>query len=153
MLGECLFRNAHGLFSFERIDAGSRLRVDNLPSDIKGKVADFCACLSDVAAEVVTHAKSLTAFEVFEANFEALEATKAKVPAVLFKPGLHWKDLSKERVEQRYDVVVVNTPFNQNRDADPKIGRRMIRAAATELKPARPLFMVAKHHLPYQLVL
>lgn len=152
-LVEGRFLTAPGMFSFERVDAGSRLLVDNLPNDIKGKVADFCAGWGYVAAEVVARAKGLTALDLFEADFDALEAAKANVPKAPVTPGFHWQDLTKEPVERRYDVVVMNPPFHQDRDADPEIGQRMIRAAAAALKSGGRLFMVANRHLPYQPVL
>ncbi|MBA8908360.1 MULTISPECIES: class I SAM-dependent methyltransferase [Aminobacter] len=153
VLVEGRFRTAPGMFSFERIDAGSRLLVDNLPADIKGKVADFCAGWGYVAAEVVSRAKELKALDLFEADFEALEAARSNVAATSVQPGFHWQDLAKEPVERRYDVVVMNPPFHQDRDADPEIGHRMIKAAAAALKPGGRLFMVANRHLPYMPVL
>jgi len=152
-LVEDRFRTAPGMFSFERVDAGSRLLADNLPSDIKGKVADFCAGWGYVAAEVAARAKELKALDLFEADFDALEAAKANVPNTPVQPAFHWQDLAKEPVERRYDLVVMNPPFHQDRDADPEIGQRMIKAASAALKPGGRLFMVANRHLPYQPVL
>lgn len=153
MLVEGRFRTAPGMFSFERVDAGSRLLADNLPSDIKGKVADFCAGWGYVAAEVAARAKELKALDLFEADFDALEVAKANVPDTPVQPAFHWQDLAKEPVERRYDLVVMNPPFHQDRDADPEIGQRMIKAASAALKPGGRLFMVANRHLPYQPVL
>jgi 16S rRNA (guanine1207-N2)-methyltransferase len=153
MLVEGRFHTAPGMFSFERVDAGSRLLVDNLPADIKGKVADFCAGWGYVAAEVVARAKELKALDLFEADFDALEAAKANVPAAPVVPAFYWQDLAKEPVERRYDMVVMNPPFHQDRDADPEIGQRMIKAAAAALKPGGRLFIVANRHLPYLAVL
>ncbi|PWK68355.1 class I SAM-dependent methyltransferase [Aminobacter sp. AP02] len=152
-LVEGRFRTAPGMFSFERIDAGTRLLVDSLPSDIKGKVADFCAGWGYVAAEVAARAKDLKALDLFEADFDALEAARANVPNIPVTPAFHWQDLTKEPVERRYDVVVMNPPFHLDRDADPEIGQRMIKAAAAALKPGGRLFMVANRHLPYLPVL
>ncbi|KQU64324.1 methyltransferase [Aminobacter sp. DSM 101952] len=152
-LVEGRFRTAPGMFSFERVDAGSRLLVDNLPSDIKGKVADFCAGWGYVAAEVAARAPGLTALDLFEADFDALEAARANVPDGPVAAAFHWQDLVKEPVERRYDMVVMNPPFHLDRDADPEIGQRMIRAASAALKPGGRLFMVANRHLPYQPVL
>src|SRR5689334_8953613 len=52
MLIEERFRTAPGMFSFDRIDAGSKLLVDNLPGDLRGNAADFCAGWGYVAAEM-----------------------------------------------------------------------------------------------------
>ncbi|WP_269930858.1 class I SAM-dependent methyltransferase [Aminobacter sp. HY435] len=153
MLVEGRFRTAPGMFSHERVDTGSRLLVEHLPSDIKGKVADFCAGWGYVAAEVSARARSLTVLDLFEADFASLEAAKLNVPSSPVEAGFHWSDLTKEPVERRYDVVVMNPPFHQDRDADPEIGQRMIKAAAAALKPGGRLFMVANRHLPYKPVL
>ncbi|MGF7009050.1 class I SAM-dependent methyltransferase [Aminobacter sp. BE322] len=147
------FRAAPGMFSFDRVDTGSRLLVEHLPADIKGAVADFCAGWGYVAAEVFARTKELKALDLFEADYEALEAARANVPAGSVEPGFFWRDLAREPVERRYDVVVMNPPFHQDRDADPEIGQRMIRAASAALKPGGRLFMVANRHLPYQPVL
>ena len=153
MLVEGRFHTAPGMFSYERVDTGSRLLAKHLPNDIKGKVADFCAGWGYVAAEVTVRAKALTALDLFEADFASLEAAKLNVPTSPVEPGFHWCDLAKEPVEQRYDVVVMNPPFHQDRDADPEIGLRMIKAASAALKPGGRLFMVANRHLPYKPVL
>lgn len=147
------FHTAPGMFSYERVDTGSRLLVEHLPTDIKGKVADFCAGWGYVAAEVAVRAKSLKVLDLFEADFESLEAARRNVSASPVEPGFHWCDLSKEPVERRYDVVVMNPPFHQDRDADPEIGQRMIKAASGALKSGGRLFMVANRHLPYRPVL
>ena len=47
------FHTAPGMFSFDRVDSGSRLLADNLPSDLSGMVADFCAGWGYLAAELL----------------------------------------------------------------------------------------------------
>lgn len=147
------FHTAPGMFSFDRIDTGSRLLVEYLPDDIKGKVADFCAGWGYVAAEVAAKAKELKALELFEADYDALEAARRNLQVEGMEPRFHWQDLLKEPVERRFDMVVMNPPFHQDRDGDPEVGQRMIRAASAALKPGGRLYMVANRHLPYQPVL
>ncbi|TJV68079.1 MAG: methyltransferase, partial [Mesorhizobium sp.] len=66
-------------FSFDKIDAGSRLLVDNLPGDLRGSVADFCAGWGYVAAEVAARSPGISALDLYEADFDALEAAKGNI--------------------------------------------------------------------------
>lgn len=147
------FKTAPGMFSFDRIDAGSRLLVDNLPRDLRGKVADFCAGWGYVAAEVAARSPAVTGLDLYEADFDALEAAKANIGQTDFEPGFLWTDLLTETVERRYDGIVMNPPFHSGRATEPEIGAGMIRAASKALKPGGRLFMVANRQLPYEQVL
>ncbi|MER8385915.1 class I SAM-dependent methyltransferase [Mesorhizobium sp. M1428] len=147
------FRTAPGMFSFDKIDAGSTLLVENLPNDLRGGVADFCAGWGYVAAEVAARSPGISALDLYEADCEALEAAKANVGNTGVEPRFFWIDLLSEPVERRYDVVVMNPPFHRSRATEPEIGAGMIRAAGKALKPGGRLFMVANRQLPYEPVL
>jgi 16S rRNA (guanine1207-N2)-methyltransferase len=149
-LVEGRFQTAPGMFSFDRIDAGSRLLADSLPDDIKGAAADFCAGWGFLATELVRRARTLSALDVYEADFESLEAARVNVVGSPDAPRFFWSDLLKEPAERRYDVIVMNPPFHQDRAADPELGRGLIQAAATALKQGGRLFMVANRRLPYE---
>ncbi|TIL67350.1 class I SAM-dependent methyltransferase [Mesorhizobium sp.] len=153
LLVEDRFRTAPGMFSFDKIDAGSRLLVDNLPGDLRGSVADFCAGWGYVAAEITARSPGLSALDLYEAEFDALEAAKFNIGTTTAEPGFFWIDLLSEPVERRYDAIAMNPPFHRSRAAEPEIGAGMIRAAAKALKPGGRLFMVANRQLPYEPVL
>ncbi|TPJ82899.1 class I SAM-dependent methyltransferase [Mesorhizobium sp. B2-6-2] len=144
------FRTAPGMFSFDRIDAGSKLLAANLPDDLKGNVADFCAGWGYLAVEVLQRPQGLTALDLYEADFEALEAARLNVHGGAIEPRFFWTDLLTEAVERRYDAIVMNPPFHRGRASEPEIGAGMIRAASKALKPGGRLFMVANRQLPYQ---
>lgn len=152
LLVEGRFHTASGMFSFDRVDAGSKLLAANMPDDLRGNVADFCAGWGYLADEVVKRATELTALDLYEADFEALEAAKVNVRAPV-EPRFFWTDLSAESVERHYDAIVMNPPFHSGRAADPGIGAAMVRAASKALKPGGRLFMVANRQLPYEQVL
>jgi 16S rRNA (guanine1207-N2)-methyltransferase len=153
LLVEERFRTAPGMFSHDRIDAGSRLLVENLPADLSGTVADFCAGWGFVAAEVATRFPAVSALDLFEADFEALDAARANLQGTAARKEFFWTDLLAEPVERRYDAVVMNPPFHRGRAAEPDIGAGMIRAAAKALKQGGRLVMVANRQLPYEAVL
>ncbi|TIP26782.1 MAG: class I SAM-dependent methyltransferase [Mesorhizobium sp.] len=153
LLVEGRFHTAPGMFSFDRIDAGSRLLVDNLPGDLRGSVADFCAGWGYVAAEVAARSPGISALDLYEADFDALEAAKGNLGNAAAQPGFFWIDLLSEPVERRYDAIAMNPPFHRSRAAEPEIGAGMIRTAVKALKPGGRLFMVANRQLPYEPVL
>jgi 16S rRNA (guanine1207-N2)-methyltransferase len=143
------FKTTPGMFSFDRVDAGSRLLAASLPGDLRGSIADFCAGWGYLAAQVLQRSLGLTALDLYEADFEALEAARLNVHGSV-EPRFFWIDLLTEAVERRYDAVVMNPPFHAGRAAEPGIGAGMIRAASKALKPGGRLFMVANRQLPYE---
>jgi len=147
------FHAAPGMFSFDRIDAGSKLLAAHLPGDLRGNVADFCAGWGYLAAEIAARSPDLAGLDLFEADFEALEAARLNVHPGTLEPRFFWTDLLTETVERRYDTIVMNPPFHSSRAAEPEIGAGMIRAASRALKPGGKLFMVANRQLPYEQVL
>jgi 16S rRNA (guanine1207-N2)-methyltransferase len=149
------YRTAPGVFSHDRIDPGSRLLVANLPSDVSGAVADFGAGWGYLARELLSRNDGVSRMDLYEAEFEALEAARMNLAAVrsAAETGFFWTDLLAEPVERRYDFVVMNPPFHAGRAAEPAIGQGMIAAAARALKPRGRLLLVANRQLPYEQVL
>ena len=96
----------------------------------------------------------LSGIDLYEADFDALEAARTNVRAVEgVEIGFYWRDLLRENTERRYDAIVMNPPFHRARAADIGLGAGMIRAAAAALEPGGLLYMVANRQLPYEAVL
>ncbi|WP_214471476.1 class I SAM-dependent methyltransferase [Mesorhizobium sp. dw_380] len=153
LLVEGRFHTAPGMFSFDKLDAGSKLLVETLPGDLRGNVADFCAGWGYLAAEVAARSPGIAALDLYEADFASLEAARANIGNMAAAPSFFWTDLLTETVDRRYDAIIMNPPFHRSRAAEPEIGIGMIRAAAKALKPGGRLFMVANRQLPYEPVL
>lgn len=151
MLVEDRFATASGMFSHDRIDAASRLLVECLPESAKGIAADFGAGWGYLAAELAKRAKGLMAIDLYEADYESLEVAKRNLAGLTPSPafGFFWHDLVVEKVEKKYDLIVMNPPFHQGRAAEPGIGQAFIKAASSTLKPGGQLLMVANRGLPY----
>lgn len=146
------FHTAPGMFSQDRVDAGSRLLAANLPADLSGSVADFCSGWGYLAAEVACRCPAVRALDLYEADFESLEASKRNLADAGESLSLRffWQDLLSEPVADRYEAVIMNPPFHQGRAAEPGIGQQLIRAAAKALKKGGRLIMVANRPLPYE---
>ncbi len=145
------FVAAPGMFSSDRVDAGSKLLAAHLPDRISGAVADFCAGWGFLAAELAGSYPKISTLDLYEADFASLEAAKRNVAATgSLESRFFWHDLLTEEVSHRYDFIVMNPPFHQKREAEPDIGQRMIRRAHAALKPGGRLLMVANRQLPYE---
>lgn len=155
MLVEGRFHTAPGMFSHDRIDAGSRLLAECLPETAKGTAADFGAGWGYLSAMLAERTKGLTVIDLYEADYESMAAAKKNLAGLPEPPafGFFWLDLVGEKVEKSYDLVVMNPPFHQSRATEPGIGQAMIRAAASALKSGGQLLMVANRGLPYDQVL
>lgn len=155
LLVEDRYETAPGMFSFDRVDAGSRLLGGYLPADIKGHVADFCAGWGYLSVTLAERAAGLSGLDLYEADHASLQAAGRTLARLM--PGLparrFWHDLATEAVGERYDAIVMNPPFHQGHAAEPQLGASIIRAAAKALRPGGRLFMVANRQLPYEPVL
>ncbi|MFE0013555.1 class I SAM-dependent methyltransferase [Mesorhizobium sp. NPDC059054] len=155
VLVEDRYETAPGMFSFDRVDAGSRFLAEHLPADIKGHAADFCAGWGYLSVALAERTAGLTSLDLYEADHAALQAagrTLARLmPDLPVRP--FWHDLAGEPVDARYDVIVMNPPFHRGRAAEPELGAAIIRAAGKALKPGGRLFIVANRQLPYERVL
>jgi 16S rRNA (guanine1207-N2)-methyltransferase len=149
------FRTAPGMFSADHVDPGSRLLAAHLPDDISGDVADFGAGWGFLAAELLSRPDGISRIDLYEADFEALEAARENLAAIRSgaQTGFFWADLLGEPVGRRYHFIVMNPPFHEGRAAEPAIGQGMILAAARALKPGGRLRLVANRQLPYEKLL
>lgn len=147
------FSTAPGMFSHDRVDAGSRLLVAHLPADLAGRIADFCAGWGYLAWELATRFPALKALDLYEADFAAIEAAKANLAALAAPTRFFWHDLAGEPVTERYDAIVMNPPFHTDRRAEPELGQTMVKKAVVALRPGGRLFLVANRQLPYERML
>ncbi|MCX7306069.1 MAG: class I SAM-dependent methyltransferase [Hyphomicrobiales bacterium] len=154
-LVEGRFATAPGMFSHDRVDAGSRLLAECLPQKAKGAAADFGAGWGYLAAALAERAQGLASIDLYEADHASLEAARKNLAALVPPPAFafYWHDLAGEKVEPKYDLIVMNPPFHLGRAADPGIGQAIIATASSALKSGGRLLMVANRGLPYDQVL
>ncbi|MDQ6436182.1 class I SAM-dependent methyltransferase [Mesorhizobium sp. LHD-90] len=149
-LVEGRFKTAPGMFSHDRVDPGSKLLAANLPADLAGHLADFCAGWGYLAAEVAARCEKVRSIDLYEADHASLEATRRNLADSSVPLRFFWHDLADEPVKERYDAIVMNPPFHTGRQAEPSLGQAIIKAAAGALKPGGRLLLVANRQLPYE---
>ncbi|MDW6025219.1 class I SAM-dependent methyltransferase [Mesorhizobium sp. BAC0120] len=149
-LVEGRFETSPGMFSYDRVDPGSRLLAEALPQNLSGKVADFCAGWGYLSAELMLRSPGISSIDLYEAEFSSLEAARRNVKSETVPARFFWHDLLAEPVEHHYDAIVMNPPFHQGRAAEPEIGQKLIALAAKALTRRGVLFLVANKGLPYE---
>lgn len=139
-----------GVFSAEKVDAGSVLLAAALPERMPARVADLGAGWGWLAAQILAR-QGVTEVHLVEADHAALACARRNIadPRARF----HWADATRLRPAAPFDAVVMNPPFHAGRAADPVLGGEFIAAAAGMLAPAGRLWMVANRHLPYEAAL
>lgn len=146
------FWSRPGLFSWDRIDPGSRLLTEHLPADIGGAVADLGVGWGFLSDFLLRNRPEIDTLDVYDADRQALEAAKKNLGLAPTRVRIrqHWQDVTQGLGDARYDWIVMNPPFHEMRQPDPHIGLRFITAAAQALKPHGQLWLVANKHLPYE---
>jgi 16S rRNA (guanine1207-N2)-methyltransferase len=151
-IDEGRFVSRPGLFAWDRIDAGSRLLSEHLPTRLTGRAADLGAGFGYLTARLLERCPGITAVDLYEAESRALDLARRNLAA--FEPRValayRWHDVTAG-LPARYDVIVTNPPFHTGgQDSRPDVGRRFIAAARASLNPGGILLLVANRHLPYE---
>ncbi|MGX2039038.1 methyltransferase [Methylocaldum sp. MU1018] len=143
-----------GVFSWDRIDPGSRLLAEYLPDGLAGRGADLGAGYGYLSRMLLARSPAVAELCLFEAERKALEAARHNLAAFASGTQLHfhWYDVAAGLPVDRLDFVVMNPPFHAGREAEPGLGQAFVRAALTSLKPGGRLYFVANRHLPYEKV-
>lgn len=150
------FMSQPGLFSWDRVDAGSKLLADHLPNDLKGIGADFGCGIGYLTYSVLKSCSNVRAMHCLDADIRALACASTNLETVRSVESLafYWKDLSKPVPElPPLDFVVMNPPFHEGKKAAAALGQAFIENAARTLKRGGMLCMVANRHLPYESIL
>lgn len=142
---------APGMFSHEKVDAGSALLLPHALAHARGHVADF-GCGWGSLAMALAKAPKVTGLACFEDHWPSLEAARRNMETTGFAGDLqfHWHDLEHEPVERRFDTVITNPPFHTGGAQRRSLGEAFIRCAANALKPNGVFVMVANTGLAYE---
>ena len=147
------FHSRPGVFAWDRVDAASRMLAEALPSDLRGRVADFGAGWGCLSLQVLARCPHVTTLDLYEADARALALARANLADARVPVQCHWHDVAAG-VSGGFDAIVCNPPFHAlGRGDRPDIGRAFIATAAQALARGGGLWLVANRHLPYEQVL
>lgn len=154
-IGGTPFVACPGVFSWQRIDGGSRLLAACLPDALAGKGADLGCGWGYLSHAALSRKNAVSEMHLFEAELKALAAARENLKAFKDKKiHFHFSDVTQDiQPAHDFDFVLMNPPFHAAKNADYALGSGFIRAAGLLLKPGGVLYLVANRHLPYERVL
>lgn len=151
------FLSRPGVFAWNRIDTGSALLAEHLPTNLHGVAADLGAGWGFLADALLSRNPGITTLDAFEADARALDLARQNLAAYAQQCdiGFHWADVATGLpAGRRYDVIVSNPPFHDTgKVSQPEIGQRFLHVAADALAPNGAMWLVANAHLPYEALL
>ncbi|MBT1444230.1 methyltransferase [Shewanella sp. JM162201] len=144
--GEVTICNMVGVFSDKKLDEGTALLLDNLPS-LSGRVLDF-GCGAGVIAIALKKANPALELECVDINAMALLSCQLSLKA----NGMDAKVFASDglaQVEGSFDAIISNPPFHDGLSSTTDIATRFVADSKTRLKSGGQWHIVANRHLPY----
>jgi len=143
-----------GIFSWDRVDTGSRLLTEHLPDDLSGRGMDLGCGNGFLTASIVRRYNTIAEVHLVDSDANAIAcATRNLAHAPHVSIRTHWLDATVEPIPQEMDWIVLNPPFHAGKAHDIDLGKSIIHAACDSLKQSGRLFIVANRKLPYESVL
>ncbi|WP_346799019.1 methyltransferase [Halomonas sp. Bachu 37] len=142
-----------GVFGHGKLDEGTQLLLDTLPRwqpTQRSRVLDMGCGDGILAATLARQGCGITAVDV---NHFAVEATRRTLAANGLQGDVLASDVYSALHERRFDTIVSNPPFHQERSIDYGPAARLIRQAPQYLSRGGRLVIVANAFLPYPQVL
>ncbi len=140
-----------GVFSWDRIDPGSSLLLQHLPT-ITGAGADF-GCGVGILAQQVLASPTVTRLSLIDLDRRAIAAARLNITDA--RADFIWGDMTAPHLPlpSNLDFIVMNPPFHRQGQEDVDLGRIFITRASASLKKGGVCWLVANRHLPYEKIL
>ncbi len=137
-----------GVFSWDRLDAGSALLLKHLPV-LTGTGADLGSGIG-VLSRAVLQSPHVTALTLIDIDRRAIAMAEKNIDD--WRAKFLWADL-RDLADSGLDFIVMNPPFHDNGMEDRALGQLFITRAAAMLKPGGQLWLIANRHMPYETLL
>jgi len=141
-----------GVFSWDRIDPGSRMLVELLPQ-LSGKGADL-GCGVGFLSIAALKSPKVTHITMIDIDRRAIDCARKNLETQIKRIHLCWADLRTADLPiSSLDFIVTNPPFHDGGIEDQSLGQGFIQQAAFMLRPGGVCWLVANRHLPYESLL
>jgi 16S rRNA (guanine1207-N2)-methyltransferase len=139
-----------GVFSWDRIDPGTALLLQYLPS-FSGRGADF-GCGLGILAHTVLQSDKVTHLTLIDIDRRAVACAQHNVTDP--RADFRWTDARDADPELTgLDFVVMNAPFHDAGTEDRALALSFVKRAAEMLRKDGVCWLVANRHLPYEAIL
>jgi 16S rRNA (guanine1207-N2)-methyltransferase len=138
-----------GVFSWNRVDAGSALLLKHLPA-LSGSGADF-GCGIGVLARAVLVSSKVSQLTMIDIDRRAIDMSRRNIEDP--RANLLWADARTVADLSGLDFVVMNPPFHEGATENQALGQSFIRRAASALRNGGNCWLTANRHLPYEAIL
>ncbi|MGI5916368.1 MAG: methyltransferase [Anaerolineae bacterium] len=146
-------RSRPGVFSWEHLDAGTRLLLEHTPIHVTDRVLDVgCGYgIIGIHAARIAHKGHATLVDVdalaCQSARASLEANGIRHADVIIGDGL------KAVGDRHYTLILSNPPFHSGHRVTLNIAETFVRDAYTALEPRGRLVIVANRFLPYDRIM
>ncbi|QYJ89418.1 class I SAM-dependent methyltransferase [Shewanella halotolerans] len=144
--GELTICNLVGVFSEKRLDEGTELLLEHLPT-LKGRVLDF-GCGAGVITAALLKANPDLELECVDINAMALASCELTLAANGMQAKVYASD-GLTQTQGMFDAVISNPPFHDGLDSTTEIATRFVQESEAQLKSGGIFQIVANRHLPY----
>lgn len=146
------FYSQVSLFSWNRLDVGTRLLLQHLP-ELAGRGMDLCCGYGALAAHIVQHQHAVTDVALVDVDARALLCAEKNTQDSPVPCSTHWLDARRDALPQGLDWVVCNPPFHTGQQQDMALGQMIVQQGCRSVRRGGHVWMVANRMLPYEAVL
>lgn len=138
--------NAVGTFSEKKLDQGTALLLDHLPT-LSGRVLDFGCGAGVITAALLARFPALE-LECVDINAMALLSCEKTLTANNMQAKIYPSD-GLSQTAGNFDAIISNPPFHDGLMSTTDIATNFVRDSQKQLKTAGIWQIVANRHLPY----
>ena len=141
-----------GVFSWDRLDDGTRALLDVMDVQDTGAILDL-GCGSGIVGAVAAQLAPAAHVILTDVGADAIASSRRTVAAngLAGRCEVMPSDIAAVVPDRSIDLVLTNPPFHTGKATDLLVAAQFVRDAARVLKPGGRLMLVANRTLPYEL--